>query len=168
MVKMESLQPQLPSKFEFLEYLKFEYLEYKNDYWPTLLARYGYAPTLAGLETLLAESKDVFIRRNMICVRIFDENYYYGYEFCFESTLAELKSLAEYGYEPTLSDLETSPDLLRWFEQWFEREYGYRNNILEHQKFEDIFNGDWRLGQETHEVVITQRLYQTSPNSTQD
>ena len=34
--------------------------------------------------------------------------------------------------------------------------------------FEEYFNGDWRLGQEVHKLVITQRLYQTSPNSTQD
>ena len=27
--------------------------------------------------------------------------------------------------------------------------------------------GNWREGQEIHKVVITQRLYQTSPNSTQ-
>ena len=166
MVKMEPLQPpQPPSKFEFLEYLKFEYLEYKNDYWPTLLAEYGYAPTLAGLETLLAESKDVFIRRNMICVSIFDENYYYGYEFCFESTLAELKSLAEYGYEPTLADLESSPDLLKWFEEFQSEELRKRVSL---SIFEEYFNGDWRLGQEIHKVVITQRLYQTSPNSTQE
>ena len=162
MVKMESLQPQLPSKFEFLEYLKFEYLEYKNDYWPTLLARYGYAPTLAGLETLLAESMLVFIYRDMLCVQLFDEKEYWGYiDFCFESSLAELKSLAEYGYQPTLSDLETSPDLLEWFE-WFQSEE-LRKNI-----FEEYFNGDWRSGQEVHKVVITQRLYQTSPNSTQE
>ena len=32
---------------------------------------------------------------------------------------------------------------------------------------EEYFYGDWRYGQEIHEVVITQRLYQTSSNSTQ-
>ena len=32
---------------------------------------------------------------------------------------------------------------------------------------EEYFNGDWRLGQEVHKVIITQRLYQTSPDSTQ-
>ena len=32
---------------------------------------------------------------------------------------------------------------------------------------EEYFNGDWRDGKEIHKVVITQRLYQTSPNSTQ-
>ena len=32
---------------------------------------------------------------------------------------------------------------------------------------EEYFNGNWRLGQEIHEVAITQRLYQTSPTSTQ-
>ena len=34
--------------------------------------------------------------------------------------------------------------------------------------FEEYFNCDWRLGQEVHKLVITQRLYQISPNSTQD
>ena len=33
--------------------------------------------------------------------------------------------------------------------------------------FEEYFNGNWRKGQEIHKVVITQRLYQTSPTSTQ-
>ena len=32
---------------------------------------------------------------------------------------------------------------------------------------EEYFNGNWRVGQEIHEVVITKRLYQTSPTSTQ-
>ena len=32
---------------------------------------------------------------------------------------------------------------------------------------EEYFDGNWREGQEIHEVVITQRLYQTSPNSKQ-
>ena len=161
---MEPLQPQPPSKFEFLEYLKFEYLEYRNDYWPTLLAEYGYAPTLAGLETLLAESKTVFTNtyyRNMTCVRIFDEKEDWGYrDFCFESTLAELKLSAVYGYEATLADLETSPDLLEWFEK-------FQSEELRKRIFEEYFNGDWRSGQEVHKVVIIQRLYQTSPNSTQ-
>ena len=164
MVKMEPLQPpQPPSKFEFLKYLKFEYLEYKNDYWPTVLSEYGYGPTLADLETLLAESKDVFIRRNMTCVSIFDEKvYYWGYiNYCFESTLAELKLLAEYGYEPTLADIETSPYLLQWFEKFQSEKV--RRNLLE-----EYFNGDWRSGREVHKVVITKRLYQTSPYSTQD
>ena len=32
---------------------------------------------------------------------------------------------------------------------------------------EAYFDGNWREGQEIHEVVITKRLYQTSPTSTQ-
>ena len=32
---------------------------------------------------------------------------------------------------------------------------------------EEYFNGDWRKGQEIQKVVITQRLYQISSNSTQ-
>ena len=32
---------------------------------------------------------------------------------------------------------------------------------------EEHFNGDWRVGEEISKVVVTQRFYQTSPNSTQ-
>ena len=32
---------------------------------------------------------------------------------------------------------------------------------------EEYFRGDWRSGQEISKIVITQRFYQTSPNSTQ-
>ena len=73
--------------------------------------------------------------------------------------------LAEYGYEPTVADLESSPDLLKWFEEFQSEELRKRVSL---SIFEEYFNGDWRLGQEVHKVVITQRLYQTSPNSTQD
>ena len=167
MVKMEMLQPpQPPSKFEFLEYLKFEYLEYDNLYWPTLLAEYGYAPTLGGLETLLTESiieESLYTTYQMSCWEMLPSEMYPSYrEFCVESTLAELKLLAEYGYEPTLADLDTSPYLLQWFEK-FQSEKVRRILLLE-----EYFNGDWRSGREIYKVVITQRLYQTSPNSTQE
>ena len=33
--------------------------------------------------------------------------------------------------------------------------------------FEENFDGDWRQGEEIQKVVITQRLYQISSNSTQ-
>ena len=33
--------------------------------------------------------------------------------------------------------------------------------------FEEYFRGDWRLGQAMSKIVITQRFYQISPNSTQ-
>ena len=32
---------------------------------------------------------------------------------------------------------------------------------------EEYFGGDWRSGQEIRKIVITQRFYQISPNSTQ-
>ena len=32
---------------------------------------------------------------------------------------------------------------------------------------EEYFRGDWRSGQEIGKIVISQRLYQISPNSTQ-
>ena len=81
-----------------------------------------------------------------------NDSYYYSNE----SAL-----LAEYNYEPTLADLETSPDLLEWFEE-------FQSGELRRSIFEEYFNGDWRSGKEIHKVVITQRLYQTSPNSTQE
>ena len=68
--------------------------------------------------------------------------------------------LAEYNYEPTLADLETDPYLLEWFKRFESEELRKRN-------FKEYFNDDWRSGQEVHKVVITQRFYQTSPNSTQ-
>ena len=40
-------------------------------------------------------------------------------------------------------------------------------NLKTDSYFLKYFNGDWRLGQEVHKFVITQRLYQISPNSTQ-
>ena len=182
MVQIESLQTQPPSQFEFLEYLKFEYLEFENRYWPTLLAEYGYAPTLTGLETLLAEQYILF-EYNDICdeqstdiLGCTDDQYvfclygnvygsnntgmWYDIDFCFESILAGLTLLAEYNYEPTLADLETDPYLLEWFERFQSEEFRKKN-------FKEYFNDDWRSGQEVHKVVITQRFYQTSPNSTQ-
>ena len=32
---------------------------------------------------------------------------------------------------------------------------------------QEYFNGDWRKGQDIQKIVITQRLYQTSADSTQ-
>ena len=52
-----------------------------------------------------------------------------------------------------------------YFLEWFEF---IQSEELRKSFLEEYFNGDWRLGQEVHKVVITQRLYQTSPNSTQE
>ena len=60
-------------------------------------------------------------------------------------------------YDYDLADLENSLDLLEWFELFQSR-----------NRFEEYFNDDWRSGQEVHKVVITQRIYQTSPDSTQE
>ena len=68
-------------------------------------------------------------------------------------------------YEYELADLESSPDLMEWFEEFQSEELRKRVSLI---IFEEYFNGDWRSGQEVHKVVITQRLYQTSPNSTQE
>ena len=64
----------------------------------------------------------------------------------------------EYGFTATLADLETN---LLPFLEWFQSEE--RRKTI----FEEYFIGNWRSGQEIHKVVITKRLYQTSPNSTQ-
>ena len=64
-----------------------------------------------------------------------------------------------------LADFETYPDLLEWFEVFQSKELRKRVFM---SIFEECFNSDWRSGQEVHKVVITKRLYQTSPYSTQD
>ena len=142
MVKMEPLLQQPTTKFEFLKYLKKYY-----GFWPGLLAYYGYEPTLAGLETFLADSS--------LHVE--------------PAELAALTLLSEYDFEPTLADLETSPYLLQWFEEFQSGELSviYKEYYQRIGTIEVSFDGDWRKGQEFHKVVITQRLYQTSPNSTQ-
>ena len=63
--------------------------------------------------------------------------------------------------ELTLADLETSPFLLERFEE-------FQMDKLSSRFIEEYFYGDWREGKEIRKVVVTQRLYQTSPNSTQD
>ena len=69
-----------------------------------------------------------------------------------------MEPCSEYDYEPTLADLETFPYSLQCFEEFQRKELGI---------FLEYFNGDWRLGQEVYKIVITQRLYQISSNSTQ-
>ena len=43
----------------------------------------------------------------------------------------------------------------------------FHSKELSRSIFEEFFNGDWRKGQEICKIVITQRFYQISPNSTQ-
>ena len=88
MVKIEPLEPQLPTKFEFLEYL--------DDYY--------------NLDDIQNETLNDFLNEN----------------------------------------LEV-----------------YQSRELSRSIFEEYFNGDWRLGHQIRKVVITQRLYQISPNSKQ-
>ena len=45
--------------------------------------------------------------------------------------------------------------------------YQYINQFMLEAYNTEIFNGDWREGKEIRKVVITRRLYQISPNSTQ-
>ena len=61
---------------------------------------------------------------------------------------------------PTLADFETFPYLLLMFKKFQSEEL--RKNI-----FHEYFIDDWRSGQEIRKVIITQRFYQVSPNSTQ-
>ena len=72
-------------------------------------------------------------------------------------------------YEYELADLESSPDLLEWFEEFQSEELRKRVSLMRKSIYHEYFNGlDWRSGQEVHKVVITLRLYQTSPNSKQE
>ena len=43
----------------------------------------------------------------------------------------------------------------------------FQSEELSKSIFEDSFDGDWRKGKEICKAVITKRLYQVSPNSTQ-
>ena len=51
------------------------------------------------------------------------------------------------------------------FESLRHRDGVHSRSILD--VIEEYFNGNWREGFEIHDVVITQRLYQTSPTSIQ-
>ena len=94
------------------------------------------------------------------------EAYYCGYFYGYNNGCDEkVTLLAEYNFDPTLADLETASNLLEWFEDFQSEELRKRVSLT---SFEKHFNGDWRSGQEFQKVVITQRLYQTSPNSTQE
>ena len=71
---------------------------------------------------------------------------------------------ADYWY----GDLELL-EFLQYFEWYKMQELTKAQNerIVQGYVIEENFVGDWRKGQEIHKVVITQRLYQTSPTSTQ-
>ena len=101
MVKIEPLEPQLPTKFEFLEYL----------------------------DDLSYLSENVSI--DYLYDNLYD--YYYGFLNDFLNENLEV----------------------------------YQSRELSRSIFEEYFNGDWRLGHQIRKVVITQRLYQISPNSKQ-
>ena len=64
----------------------------------------------------------------------------------------------------TLADLETTPYLLQWFQN-FQSEELRKRKLL--STFEQSFSDGWRSGNEVNKLVITHRLYQTSPNSKQ-
>ena len=71
-----------------------------------------------------------------------------------------------------LYHLPDDAPLITFFEyfEWYKsRELAQAQNerIVQGYVIEENFVGDWRKGQEIHKVVITQRLYQTSPTSTQ-
>ena len=48
--------------------------------------------------------------------------------------------------------------LVAWYQRKEMRSFGV---------VEEYFNDNWRKGQAIHKIVITQRFYQVSPNSTQ-
>ena len=103
MVKIEPFEPQLPTKFEFLEYLADSY---------------GWS-------------------ENVSIDYLYENLHYYYFD---EENLTDF-----------VNDNLTS----------------FQSEQLEESIFEEHFNGDWRKGQEIRKVVIAQRLYQISPDSTQ-
>ena len=44
---------------------------------------------------------------------------------------------------------------------------GFQAKVVSENIFQEYFNDNWRYGQPIRKVVISQRLYQISPNSTQ-
>ena len=68
------------------------------------------------------------------------------------------------GYTWKLADIEASSGASWWFQNSLEI---FQSQMVSKSIFEEYLNGDWRQGQEIQKIVITQRLYQISPNTTQ-
>ena len=80
-----------------------------------------------------------------------------------------MQNILKYPGSYPLPDDATLLDFFEYFEWYKLRELSEAQHarIVEGYVIEEKFVGDWRKGREIHKVVITQRLYQTSPTSTQ-
>ena len=83
-----------------------------------------------------------------------------------EEFIENILGYPEYFYVPD------NATLLQFFENFesyklWQLSGAQNERIVQGYVIEENFVGDWRKGKEIHKVVITQRLYQTSPTSTQ-
>ena len=80
-----------------------------------------------------------------------------------------MQNILKYPGSYPLPDDATLLEFFEYFEWYKYRELSEAQHarIVEGYVIEENFVGDWRKGREIHKVVITQRLYQTSPTSTQ-
>ena len=91
--------------------------------------------------------------------------YLHDYESPFNSTLWSENISIDYLYD-NLDDIsfgqnKSLNDFLNENLEWFQSKELFENI------FQEYFNDNWRYGQPIRKVVISQRLYQISPNSTQ-
>ena len=72
----------------------------------------------------------------------------------------------EYGFEETdFGDIPS--DIRSSLSDEFNRFWSEKESMILRSYIEENFDGDWRMGKEICKVVLTQKFYQTSPNSTQ-
>ena len=72
----------------------------------------------------------------------------------------------EYGFEETdFGDIPS--DIRSSLSDEFNRFWSEKESMILRSYMEEYFDGDWRMGKEIRKVVLTQKIYQTSPNSTQ-
>ena len=77
-----------------------------------------------------------------------------------------MQNILKYPGSYPLPDDATLLGFFEGYKSW-ELSKAQNERIVQGYVIEENFVGDWRKGQEIHKVVITQRLYQTSPTSTQ-
>ena len=86
--------------------------------------------------------------------------YLHGYEDPFGGTRWSENISIDYLYD-NLDQNESLNDFLN------EKLEGFQAKVVLENIFQEYFNDNWRYGQPIRKVVISQRLYQISPNSTQ-
>ena len=83
-----------------------------------------------------------------------------------EEFIQNILGYPEYFYVPDNATLLQFFEYFESYKFWILSE-AQNERIVQGYVIEENFVADWRKGQEIHKVVITQRLYQTSPTSTQ-